>query len=122
MKRLSERRIDLFPDMFRPSPRIGVGILAILLVTLALMTPAAEAQSTDFPHKSWMKDLAIEAPEVLDQTLARFIFPGTHDSGTYDLKLVEACSGCPENSGGRPTSTSQYFRSSLQSDVLSGIR
>ena len=76
----------------RPSPRGVVGVIAILLVTLALKSAAVEAQG--FPYENWMGDLAIEAPEALDQTLARFIFPGSHDAGTYDLKHIPACDKC----------------------------
>ena len=44
-------------------------------------------------HHRWMGELFSRDPALMDQSLARFIFPGTHDSGTYGL--VYAASSSP---------------------------
>ena len=45
-------------------------------------------------HHRWMGELFSRDPALMDQSLARFIFPGTHDSGTYGLVYAAACEGC----------------------------
>ena len=45
-------------------------------------------------NDQWMKDLSIETPSALDRKLSEFIFPGTHDSGTYALQPKAACEAC----------------------------
>jgi hypothetical protein len=41
----------------------------------------------------WMGELATPpgVPSPLDQTLAQFIFPGSHNAGSYRMKLAPAC-------------------------------
>ena len=48
-------------------------------------------------HHRWMGELFSRDPALMDQSLARFIFPGTHDSGTYGLVYASACEGCSSN-------------------------
>ena len=43
-------------------------------------------QAAHAGNDQWMKDLSIETPSALDRKLSEFIFPGTHDSGTYSLQ------------------------------------
>jgi hypothetical protein len=45
-------------------------------------------------YDSWMQDLFLEHPGALNQSLARFVFPGSHDAGTYRLSQTPACEGC----------------------------
>jgi hypothetical protein len=70
--------------------------VAALCLLLAAASPPASAQAPGvlIRHDNWMGQLFDEKPETMDQTLAHFIFPGGHDSGTYDLTDVVACDGC----------------------------
>ncbi|WP_243073665.1 Calx-beta domain-containing protein [Microbacterium sp. SS28] len=60
------------------------------------VTPAAVGSSTTEVVRTdqWMKQLWTEAPTALDVPLWKFIFPGSHDAGTYGIKPVLACEGC----------------------------
>jgi hypothetical protein len=68
-------------------------IIAILLLSVLAVSAAAWAQTPQNPDR-WMKELFAEKPAAKDQPLTRFIFPGTHDSGTFRLNDNLACSGC----------------------------
>ncbi|QKJ18603.1 Calx-beta domain-containing protein [Microbacterium hominis] len=49
-------------------------------------------------HDQWMKELEAVAPTALKVPLWRFIFPGSHDAGTYDLTETLACENCGKES------------------------
>ena len=69
---------------------------ASLLVLLAQPLFATPAFALTNPDR-WMSELAVQyegCPSPMDQTLAQFIFPGTHDSGTYFISEVPACDNC----------------------------
>ena len=73
----------------RRMPAFQVVIVATFVAVLPALAPAQEARLD-----RWMGDLANDAPAAVDQTLAEFILPGTHDSGAYNLKLTNACQDC----------------------------
>ena len=64
---------------------------AVLLALAASAVTPVRAQSrpaADFGPvhpDAWMGELFTNNPALLNQPLARFIFPGTHDSGTYGI-------------------------------------
>ena len=64
-------------------------VLALVCGLVVLVAPSASAQShLPLPqhHDRWMGELFEQAPAAEDMALSRFIFPGTHDSGTYELE------------------------------------
>ena len=64
---------------------------AIVLAVFALTSWSAQTlQHTD----RWMAELEQAAPAAMDQPLARFVLPGSHDAGTYRLAPFLACEGC----------------------------
>ncbi len=72
-------------------------VLALVCGLVVLAAPSASAQShLPLPqhHDRWMGELFEQAPAAEDMALSRFIFPGTHDSGTYELEELTACEGC----------------------------
>ncbi len=81
-----------------PQRSAYLGQSSLIVVTVALLasvlaTPAGAQTNPD----RWMGELADEygvSLSPMDQTLAQFIFPGSHDAGTYDLKLAPACDAC----------------------------
>jgi hypothetical protein len=62
---------------------------------VALTAPLVQAQSPGvlIRHDNGMGQLFDGKPAALDQPLARFIFPGSHDAGAYDLTSDLACNG-----------------------------
>lgn len=69
----------------------------LALLVLAGVGPSAQTTAGTLPtgqHHRWMDELFERRPAAMTQTLARFVFPGTHDSGTYRLQLIPACEGC----------------------------
>src|SRR5262245_37847211 len=72
-------------------------VLALVCGVVVLAAPIASAQShlpVPQQHDRWMGELFEQAPAAEDMALSRFIFPGTHDSGTYALRPFTACEGC----------------------------
>src|SRR5262245_28546214 len=68
-----------------------------IVMAYALMATAF-AQGTNsinvHDHSRWMAELEQAAPAAFNQPLARFILPGSHDSGTYNMKPFLSCEGC----------------------------
>ena len=67
--------------------------IAVLFALVALAVPSVSWAQGPPPapptHPDrWMGELFQEAPSAMDQSLARFIFPGTHDSGTFATLAV----------------------------------
>lgn len=73
-----------------------LGVCAFMALATALPRaqdpPEASLASADL-HR-WMDELFERKPLALRLSLARFIFPGSHDSGTYNLLGDAACDGC----------------------------
>src|SRR5262245_20669070 len=65
---------------------------AVLFALTASAVPSASAQPAH-PDR-WMGELFDQAPAAMDQSLARFIWPGAHDSGTFGLTPNLACDNC----------------------------
>jgi len=69
----------------------------ILFALAASAVTPAWAQSPNAPplhSDQWMGELFDAHPTAEDQTLARFIFPGSHDAGTYGLTPDLSCENC----------------------------
>lgn len=71
---------------------------AALTTALPLAQDPAPGVLRPADHHRWMDELFTRKPGALKQSLARFIFPGSHDSGTYDLLEDAACDGCQSTS------------------------
>lgn len=70
---------------------LSVAWVAVLYLSVSGLANAQTNQSR------WMGELADEYSGVaspLDQTLDQFIFPGSHDAGTYKIKIAPACDAC----------------------------
>jgi len=83
----------------KPQPVLKIAALICVLVALAQTVPRGQGQSSTgiLPagqHHRWMGEVFSRNDAAKDLSLARFIFPGTHDSGTFDLKLIPACEDC----------------------------
>lgn len=102
----------------------------LLLLTLAvsmLDIQVTVAQEND-DYSDWMGELATETHgRILDQTLAEFIFPGSHDAGAYKLTGF-ACDGCAlggivetvQGACGNPDGLFSAALSKICADLVSG--
>ena len=73
--------------------------LIVLLIAVAQTLPTGQGQPPPgtLPageHHRWMDELFTRRPAAIDQSLARFVFPGSHDAGTWPLSDDVACEDC----------------------------
>ena len=83
----------------KPQPALKRAALIALLIAVAQTFPMGQGQSSQSTlplglHHRWMAEVFSRRDSAMDQSLARFIFPGTHDSGTHGLRLAPACEDC----------------------------
>jgi len=79
---------------FVPARLLLAGLLTVGIAGLLPSESSAQAQ-TDTSR--WMGQLADQyavGPSPMDQTLEEFIFPGSHDAGTYKFKIAFGCDAC----------------------------
>lgn len=80
----------------KPSLKRAVVLCALVAFTIAQPRAQVAVPEGLAPgdHHRWMGELFSRDQDLMDQSLARFIFPGTHDSGTFGLQYAAACEGC----------------------------
>ena len=72
-------------------------VCAFVALTMSLpraQGPGSDATLAAGEHHRWMGELFERKPAAINQSLARFIIPGTHDSGTFGLRYAAACEDC----------------------------
>lgn len=97
--RLAVRRAtSTLRGMKTPSRSLKWALAVCALAASTVAQPRAQdarsAPLAQGDHHRWMAELFERDDALMDQSLARFIFPGTHDSGTFPLQRVAACEGC----------------------------
>ncbi len=77
--------------------KLATLITLLIVVGQTLSTGQGQLPPGTLPagaHHRWMDELFTERPTAMDQSLARFVFPGSHDAGTWPLSDDVACEDC----------------------------
>jgi hypothetical protein len=114
---LAASAVTLVQAQPRPAEALG---------PLGTTNPSSCGGATCQPTASWIGELLTTEPALLNQPLARFIFPGTHDSGTYGLNSTLANETADNSSLITAYNTCQsdlnpYGLGSLCSDFQGGV-